>query len=103
MHLDMYLSAGGPSVPDIHLDEMNEQDLRNVMAYMHAALTRGLEHGLDEAMLGVLTEWYDEVFCALVATSERFRENMLKGFVFPPGGVAARKKYVDLAKEASES
>ncbi len=103
MHLDLYLNAGGPEVPDVHFDEMGEQDLRNVMAYLHAALTKGLVYGLDEAMLGVLTEWYDEVFYALAEVSEHFRENMLGGFVFPPGGTKVRRKYVELAKKASES
>ena len=103
MHLDLYLNAGGPEVPDIHFDEMEEQDLRNVMAYLHAALTKALIYGLDEAMTEVLTEWYDEVFCALAEVSERFRENVLGGFVFPPGGTKARRKYVELVKKASES
>ena len=103
MHLDLYLNAGGPRVPDIHYEEMEEQDLRNAMAYLYAALQSGLQEGLDEAMLDILREWYDETFVALAGCSERFRERVLGGDVFPPGGPKVRQKYITLVKEASES
>ena len=103
MHVDMYLNAPGPKVPDVHLDEMGEQDLRNLMAYLHASLNAALQQGIDESVTDVIREWYDEVFTALAGVSERFRENVLNGFVFPPGGPGVRSKYVAIAREASES
>ena len=103
MHLDLYLSSGGPRVPDIHYEEMEEQDLRNAMAYLYAALQGGLQQGLDEAVVDVLREWYDEAFVALAGCSESFRKRVLGGDVFPPGGPAVRPKYIALVKEASES
>ena len=103
MHLDLYLNAGGPRVPDVPLDEMTEQDLRNVMAYIYGALTTALREGLDEEMTEVLRDWYDEVFITLAGVSERFRENVLKGYVKPPGPMSVRPKYLELVKQASES
>ena len=99
----MYLAMPGPNVPDVHFEEMEEQDLRNVMTYLYAALEMGIEQGLDETMLDVVREWYDEVFVALAAVSERFRERVQLGAVTPPGGPNVRPKYLALAKEASES
>ena len=103
MHLDLYLNAGGPRVPDTHYEEMGEQDLRNAMTYLYAALQGGLQEGLDEAVLDTLREWYDEVFTVLTECSESFRDRVLGGDVFPPGGPSVRPKYVAIAKEASES
>lgn len=99
----MYLASGGPKVPDIPVDEMEEQDLRNLIAYLYQALVHGLENNLDEAMLNVVREWYDEVFVALAEASERFRERVFDGSVRFPGGPTDRPKYLALAKEASES
>ena len=99
----MYLAMPGPDVPDIHFEEMEEQDLRNLMAYLHISLNNALQQGVDEAVTDVIREWYDEVFTALAEVSGRFRENVLNGFVFPPGGPQARSKYVAIAREASES
>ena len=103
MHVDMYINSAGPAVPDIHFDEMGEQDLRNVMAYLHVSLTNGLQQGLDEEMLAIIREWYDEVFTALAGVSEQFRERVIGGSVFPPDGPPARRKYLAIVKEASES
>jgi len=103
MHLDLSLNAGGPEVPDVHFDEMSEQDLRNIMAYLHSGLNHAIQQGLDEAVIDILREWYDESFVALAEVSEGFREKVLGGFVFPPGGPPVRARYVELVKKASES
>jgi len=103
MHLDLSLNAGGPRVPDVHFDEMQEQDLRNAMAYLYAALGHALRQDSDEAMVEVLREWYDEAFIALAEVSEAFRENVIKGFVLPPGGPSVRAEYLELVRRASES
>jgi len=94
------LSGQGPAIPDVHFEELGEQDLRNVMAYIYGALRTGMKNGLDEAAINILRDWYDEVFVALAASSDRFRENVLKGFVLPPGGQPERAKYRELAKNA---
>jgi len=91
------MNEPGPTVPDAHYDEMSEQDLRNLNAYLHAALTHALRHALGDDIVEVLTEWYDEVFIALAGSSDRFRERVLEGDVFPPGGQSVRKKYRELA------
>ena len=103
LQLNEYLNRMGPAVPDVHFEDMEEQDLRNVMAYIYGALRGAIRDGLDEAVIDVLREWYDEVFVALAGSSDSFRENVLKGFVQPPGGRPERKKYRELARKASES
>ena len=42
------MSEPGPTVPGLHYDEMSEQDLRNLNAYLHATLTHALRHGLGD-------------------------------------------------------
>ena len=103
MHLELSLSAGGPKVPHLPADEMQEQDLRNAMAYLHSALSIALRQGLDEAVVDVLRDWYDESFIALAGISERFREKVLSGRVLFPEGLSVRSRYVAFVKEASES
>ena len=101
--LEAIMNEPGPTVPDIHYDEMSEQDLRNLNAYLHATLTHALRHDLGDDVVAIITEWYDDIFKALAAVSERFRERVFDGSVFPPGGPSVRPKYVAFAKEASES
>ena len=103
MHLDVFKAGPGPDVPELDYQEMEEQDLRNEMAYLHIALTHAVEKGLDEAMTEVLTTWYDKAFTTLAASSERFRQAVIRGAVFPPGGPPVRAKYLGLVKKASES
>ena len=103
MHLDMFLGMPGPDVPDIHYDEMSLDELRNMNAYLHAALSYAIRDELDEAMIDVLREWYDELFIKLATVEEGFRERVFNGSVIPPGGPEVRWRYVELASEASES
>ena len=103
LKLNEQLSGLGPAVPDTHFEEMSEQDLRNLMAYLYGALASAIGEDLEDSIISVLREWYDEVFVVLAGSSDRFRENVLLGSVFPPGGQHERRKYLELAKEASES
>ena len=103
MHLGLYLNEEGPKVPDAHYDELEEQDLRNLLTYLYIALHRAHSEGLGEAVVEVLTEWYDEAFTALVEASEEFREATIQGATFPPGGAKFRPKYLEIARKASES
>lgn len=99
----MILEVPGPTIPDIHYDEMSEQDLRNLNAYLHATLRHAIEGDMGDEVIDVVTGWYDEVFTALAAVSERFRDRVLDGSVFPPGGQSTRPKYVAIVEKASES
>ncbi len=103
LQLNEYLNRVGPALPDVDFEEMEEQDLRNVMAYIYGALRGAIRDDMDEAVVDVLRNWYDEVFVVLAGSSESFRENVLKGFVQPPGGRPERKRYRELARKASES
>ena len=104
MHLDgLMAEIPGPSLPDVPFDEMTLKQQRDAMAWLYGALSTALRQGADAEMVDILTEWYDEVFVALIEVDEQFRENFFFGAVFPPQGQKARKKYRKLAEEASES
>lgn len=96
-------STTGPAVPDQHFEDLSEEDLRVAMTWLHVAVTRASRHGVDESVLAILVEWYDEVFTALAEASERFRERFMAGFVQPPLGKDDRKRYLRIVKAASES
>ena len=93
----------GPDVPECPLDEMSEQDIRNVMAYLYGAVGEGLREGLAEEVMAFLTEWYDAAFQALVEVSEDFVERIRSGAIIPPQGITHRHKYLVLAGLASEN
>ena len=103
LQLNEYLNRLGPDIPDVHFEDMEEQDLRNAMAYIYGALRGAIGDGMDDAVVAILRDWYDEVFWALAVASDSFRENVLQGFVVPPGGQPERKRYRELAIKASES
>ena len=98
------MASPGPKVPDVHLEDMTEQDLRNLMAWMHAALSQALRDDQDEPIVEVLTEWYIEVFTAVAEASGRFRERFRIGAVtLPAGRFADRTRYLRIVEAASES
>lgn len=104
MFLDEIMSSTkGPELPDVHFEDMSEEDLRVAMAWLHLVLTKGYRYGVDDSIIEVLTEWYDEVFTALAEASESFRERFMAGFVNPPGKRSLRRKYRAIIKAASES
>lgn len=103
MFFNVYLDIPGPGVPDVPLDEMTERDLRNLITYLYAATEAAVEGQLDEPILDILTEWYDEVFVALAEASETFRDKFRTGLVFSPRGRGQRAKYMALVNKASES
>lgn len=103
MYLDTMMEGPGPKLPDLHFEEMEEQDLRYALAWLHAAATRGFQEGLEQAVLDVLVEWFDEVFVALAELSEDFRAKWAAGTITPPGGQSTRAKYARLVRKASEN
>ena len=103
LYVQTRMAMVGPDVPECHLDEMEEQDIRNVMAYLYGALGEGIREGLDAQVIQVITEWYDAAFTALAEVSEDFVERIAAGAIIPPQGVTHRHKYLVLAGLASEN
>ena len=103
MHLDTFLSAPGPNVPDLHLEDLSEQEVYNLGAYVHAALNSAIQEDLDGEVIAVLREWYDEIYVMVLEDSPEYRERVLGGFVFFPGDSSDRARYLELARRASES
>lgn len=73
------LAVRGPSLPGVHFDEMEMDDLVNAFSYLYLALRRAYTAGAADEVIELLTEPYDEVFDLLCATREDFRELVMKG------------------------
>ena len=99
----MHLNAGGPEVPDVHVDELSEQEIKNLLAYYFSAYSHALQEQMDDAVVEVLMNWFDECYIALLEVSESYRERVLSGLCLFPGPPSNRAKYLGLAMKASES
>lgn len=71
------LSKKGPSLPDVHLDEMSVQDLRNALAYARMAYEAALDAGAEYDTLDALLDRHDGVFEALAAVDDEFKGRVL--------------------------
>ena len=103
LYLDTVMDVPGPRLPDLHYEEMEEQDLRNAMAWLHLAFTKALREGQPESLVEVLDGWYGMTVQALAEGSESFREKFLAGLIFPPGDPNVRARLVEAIKATSES
>ena len=97
MLMDSCLASDGPGIADVHIDEMDEQELRKLLAYTFMAVRRGISEELDEKTMKVLVEWYDTAFLAVSRASEDFVELFRRGAVQVPYGPDDRDKYWKLA------
>jgi len=79
LYRDQAFKANGPSVPELHYEEMEEEDLRNLFAYLYLSLQKALTDAADDGTIGVLMKDYDAVFQALAEVSEDFREVVRTG------------------------
>lgn len=73
------LNVQGPALPDVHFDEMEEQDLIHAFAYLYIALREAYTGGAADEVIELLTEPYDEVFELLCTIRPKFVENVLRG------------------------
>ena len=64
------LNVQGPALPDVHFEEMEEQDLIHAFAYLYIALREAYTGGAADEVIELLTEPYDEVFELLCAVSQ---------------------------------
>ena len=93
------LSVKGPKLPSAPYDELDEQDLRNALTYLHIAIGNALEHGASDEVVEILVEEYDEAFQVLAEGCDSFREAVFSGRHFPATGTDKEsvKKYKRLA------
>lgn len=68
------VSGLGPALPDCHWEEMDEQDLRNAFTYLYKCVRAAYYGDVADEVLDVLIAEYDEVFAALAAASDDFKE-----------------------------
>ena len=83
---DYALKAKGPAVPSVPYDELEEQDLRNMLAYLHISVGNAQEQGASDEVMEILVNEYDHVFQLLAEGSDEFRESVRKGRHFPATG-----------------
>jgi len=79
LYIENKLAQTGPTLPDVHYDEMDEQDLRYAFAYLYGALKKAYKDGAEPEVIAILTEDYDAVFQRLAEVSEGFREVVARG------------------------
>jgi TRAP-type mannitol/chloroaromatic compound transport system substrate-binding protein len=93
------LAVTGPALPDVPLDEMAKQDLRNALSYARIAYDTAEQQGASEGVLRALLEQYDEVFALLASVSESFRDIVRNGRHIYLGGYSSGNiaKYKGLA------
>ena len=93
------LSVKGPKVPPVPYDELEEQDLRNVLTYLHVAVGNAAQSGASDQVLEILVDEYDEVFQLLAEGCDSFREMVRANRHFPATGSSTEntQKYKQLA------
>tara|TARA_B100001173_G_scaffold309681_1_gene322586 strand:+ start:829 stop:1170 length:342 start_codon:yes stop_codon:yes gene_type:complete len=99
LFLDEALRESGPEIPTVPYDELEEEELRNALAYLHIAIGNSLEDGADEDVVDILVSHYDNVFYLLAGISQDFREAVQSNRHFPATGSDpdSVKKYSKLA------
>ena len=70
------LNGNGPNLPDCHWEEMEEQDLRNAFTYLYRCVRTAIEDDAADEVIDILLAQYDEVFAALAAGSDKFKESV---------------------------
>lgn len=103
MYMEASIQMRGPRIPDVHLDEMSEDDLRNLMAYAYGAVRQATQDGTDNTPTQILIDWYDELVMRLAEISPDFVEGWRRGFITPPQGVQFRDSYLEKLGLLSES
>ena len=100
---DLAANLRGPQLVKAPLDEMGRKDLEHALVWLSMSITKGLREELEQPVMDVLTEWYDEVFVALAELDNELLDLLRKNLHVPPFGVFSRNKYITLAEKASES
>ena len=92
----------GPPLPRKPLDEMTEQELRNVLTYARIAYRNAQNDGAPEEVMSLLLQDHDAAFSALAEASERFRTRVRSNQCMPLTGHSAESvaKYKKLAAVA---
>jgi len=83
MHLDAV--TGGPGLPDMPLDEMTEDDLRELIIYLRAAVDAAHVEAPEETVK-VLEEWYFRAFREFCRVNREYCRRVLNGQWRPPFG-----------------
>ena len=96
---DNSINGDGPIVPNLPLDELEEQDLRNVFTYLYRSVKKGLQEGASDEVMAILIEQYDEAFVTLAEGSDRFKEAVRTNLHQPVTGYTKKSvaKYKKLA------
>jgi hypothetical protein len=69
----------GPAMPLAPLDELTEQELRNVLTYQRIAIRAAWDDGAADEVTELLIEQYDQTFAHLAMVSDEFRDAVEKG------------------------
>lgn len=97
---DLAFKVTGPAIPPGPYEELEEKDLRNLLAYLYIAVVDTDRDGASEEVMKILVEEYDRVFRLVSEVSKDFREGVRAGSHFPPTGSSPEniEKYKKLAE-----
>ena len=88
---------------DAPADELSLEELQNALVWLNIAIAQSRREEVDKSIYDTLLDWYDEVFKADAAVSDRLLKAIKKGYHVPPTGRRDLPKYVAIAEGASES
>ena len=93
MATDFYeqVEQSGPGLPRKPLDEMDEQELRDVMTYLRNAYEAAVKSEAPREVLDYIVEEHDAVVFELVQESRQFA-NWVRGAGYIPLGPLSERK-----------
>jgi hypothetical protein len=87
-YLDSAVTSMGPGIMDAHIEELSEQELKNLLTYSRVAFFDAEKDQAPIEVIEVLIDWHDMVFHHTAMASESFRNNVKSGtaLAYPVGG-----------------
>jgi len=102
-YLEYVMGDDPRNFSDVPADELSLQELQNALVWLNIAIARSRREEVDKSIYDTLLDWYDEVFEADAAASDRLLKAIRAGYHVPPTGRQDLPKYVAIAEGASES
>ena len=74
LYLEQASASGGVGLKDLHYEEMELEELRDLLVYLRIAYHRAARDTEDEEVVSIITEWHDELFLYLLDATDDLRE-----------------------------
>ena len=74
LYLEQASASGGVGLKDLHYEELELEELRDLLVYLRIAYHRALRDTGDEEVVSTIVGWHDDVFLHALDVVEGFRE-----------------------------